>query len=312
MAGSKAIAVIKLTYWLLLLSALLVPPHSVAAFDRTDYLTVIGAQDVPLNVVAVGPVDAPGILFIHGIGQSHLSWERQLASDLADRFRLVAFDLRGHGNSGKPWNDEAYDNTEVWAEDLNNVIAATQLESPVLVAWSYGTLVALDYVRHYGTDDIAALNLVGAYGGLITAPPADPDEVGTQEFASLRKLQASPDLRDNIEASRGMVRWLTARSMSDDWYDRAAMIGLMLPRYARVSMLKRPFDTTDLIDALDILVLLSVGAQDGGTPVSMGEELVTKVSGMSLSVYTDAGHSPFLEDWERFNVELATLVEDAN
>jgi alpha/beta hydrolase fold len=44
----------------------------------------------------------PAIVFIHGFMQSHLSWMRQTASPLADGFRLVTYDVRGHGGSDKP------------------------------------------------------------------------------------------------------------------------------------------------------------------------------------------------------------------
>src|SRR5258707_13952937 len=44
----------------------------------------------------------PEILFIHGFSQSHMSWMRQADSHLAKEFRIVSYDLRGHGHSGKP------------------------------------------------------------------------------------------------------------------------------------------------------------------------------------------------------------------
>ena len=49
-----------------------------------------------------GNPTGPEILLIHGFSQSHLSWMRQVDSDLAKEFRIVTYDLRGHGNSDKP------------------------------------------------------------------------------------------------------------------------------------------------------------------------------------------------------------------
>ena len=42
------------------------------------------------------------IVFIHGFSQLHLSWSRQYGSALAREFRLITYDLRGHGQSDKP------------------------------------------------------------------------------------------------------------------------------------------------------------------------------------------------------------------
>jgi non-heme chloroperoxidase len=63
---------------------------------------------VKLHVREWGKVDAPAILFIHGWSQNHLCWRKQHESQLADRFRLVAFDLRGHGMSEAPEAQDQY------------------------------------------------------------------------------------------------------------------------------------------------------------------------------------------------------------
>src|SRR6476661_1054688 len=56
-----------------------------------------------------GNPNGPEILFIHGFSQSHLSWIKQVTnSDLAKEFHVVTYDLRGHGNSDKPFEPERY------------------------------------------------------------------------------------------------------------------------------------------------------------------------------------------------------------
>ena len=67
-----------------------------------------------LHVAETGNPDGRPILFIHGFSQCSLSWGRQLSSDLADDDRLIAMDLRGHGQSDKP--RDAYGESKLWAD----------------------------------------------------------------------------------------------------------------------------------------------------------------------------------------------------
>ncbi|WP_107487064.1 alpha/beta fold hydrolase [Streptomyces thermolilacinus] len=60
-----------------------------------------------LSAKAYGNPAAPGILFVHGLGRSSLSWHRQV-EHLAARLRLVTFDMRGHGASSVPDSPDAY------------------------------------------------------------------------------------------------------------------------------------------------------------------------------------------------------------
>ena len=55
-----------------------------------------------LHLVETGNSSGRPILFIHGISQCWLTWSRQLSSDLAEDYRLVAVDMRGHGLSDRP------------------------------------------------------------------------------------------------------------------------------------------------------------------------------------------------------------------
>ncbi len=56
----------------------------------------------------------------------------QFESSLADEFRLVALDNRGHGMSEKPLEEEDYTDERLWADDLAAVISALDLDRPVL------------------------------------------------------------------------------------------------------------------------------------------------------------------------------------
>ena len=104
--------------------------------------TVQGGGGLRLHVRKWGRPDGPPILLIHGISASHLCWARQYQSKLAKEFRLVAYDLRGHGMSQAPLEPEHYTNAKLWADDVAAIIQQLGLERPVLVGWSYGGYIS--------------------------------------------------------------------------------------------------------------------------------------------------------------------------
>ena len=63
---------------------------------------ILGGGGLKLHAREWGNPEGFPLLFIHGWSQNHLCWARQYDSALADEFRLVAYDLRGHGMSEAP------------------------------------------------------------------------------------------------------------------------------------------------------------------------------------------------------------------
>ena len=105
---------------------------------------IVGGGRLQLHVREWGKADAPPILFIHGWSQNHLCWAKQYESVLADEFRLVAYDLRGHGMSEAPLEPEHYTDGNLWADDVAAIIEALGLDRTALVGWSYGSFVICD------------------------------------------------------------------------------------------------------------------------------------------------------------------------
>jgi len=81
----------------------------------TTVRAVRGGGGLRLHVREWGNPDGPPVLFIHGWSQSHLCWAKQYHSALAQKFRLVAYDLRGHGMSEAPPEPGHYTNGRLWA-----------------------------------------------------------------------------------------------------------------------------------------------------------------------------------------------------
>ena len=88
------------------------------------------------------------VVLVHGLASNARFWDL-VADILSDSFAVIALDQRGHGESDKP--DAGYDFAAV-ARDLDAVIKALGLVSPVVVGHSWGGNVALEYARTYSSQ----------------------------------------------------------------------------------------------------------------------------------------------------------------
>jgi pimeloyl-ACP methyl ester carboxylesterase len=283
---------------------------ALAATPGLTFSYVEGSGGVPLNMVQAGPADAPEILFVHGMSQSYLAFGPQLGSALTARFRLVAFDLRGHGNSGKPWRGEDYAGSRIWAEDVAAVIAAAKLKRPLVVAWSFGGNVCMDYVHHHGTDGLAGINLVSTLGGLVSIPP-NPSPAFAKSWAELA-LRESPDIAENIDGFHRAASGLSAH-LSQAQQDIAFATGMMQTGIARHAIkAKAPIDNSGLLASIAVPVLISVGTLDLFTPLTSAHQAAGALRQGQVSVYDDVGHFISAETPERFNRELAAFAVKAH
>ena len=201
-----------------------------AMAERMVTRTVRGGGGLKLHVREWGNADGPPILFLHGWSQNHLCWAKQYRSALADRFRLVACDLRGHGMSEAPLEPEHYTVDQLWADDAAAIIDELGLDRPVLVGWSYGAFVIGDYLRAYGQDRIRAINFVG--GAVKLGEAAFGAFIGPGFLDHFADLTAA-DLPTNIRAMPAFVRGLTAKPLAADEFESALCCGMAVPARIR-------------------------------------------------------------------------------
>jgi non-heme chloroperoxidase len=256
---------------------------------------------VTLAVQEWGNPTGPEILFIHGFAQSNLSWSRQVKSDLAKDFRLVTFDLRGHGNSDKPLVPEAYRDSKHWAADIDAIIRQTGLRKPVLVGWSFGGRVINDYLTHYGDASIGGINYVAA--ATVTKPGMLGPIVG-----QLLPLMASDDLATNIEATRRFLVACFKVQPSADHMATALASSMMVPPAVRSFFPGRQDVYDSALGRLSVPVLVTQGRDDLIVLPAQSEHMLTMVKHARGSFYDDVGHEVFYEAADRFNAELAAFV----
>jgi non-heme chloroperoxidase len=266
---------------------------------------VIGGAGVRLHARDCGDPDGPAIVFVHGWSQCDLCWQAQLGSSLVARFRMVTFDLRGHGSSERPPAPGGYTDERLWADDLAAVLDQLAVERPVLVGWSYGGFVIGDYLRAHGDAAIAGVDLVG--GAVRLTPPAF-EHIGPG-FLENAPGACVPDLATNIAAIQRFLRRSTVRPLPDELRDAALGWNMAVPPAVRGALIARRIDDDDVLSRLTVPVLVTHGRQDEIVLPSMAEHVLDVCPTAVASWYDGVGHMPFLEDAERFDRELAEFVE---
>lgn len=267
--------------------------------------TIKGGGGLDLHVREWGNPAGHAILMIHGWSQSHLCWQRQFDSPLAEDFRLVALDNRGHGMSAAPLSLEAYADSALWAQDIAAIISELRLVRPLLVGWSYGGLIISDYVRVCGQDDIAGINFAGA------ATVLNESAFGTligPGFLENFEGATAPDLPTNIEAMKRFLHVCFELPLDASDFETALAYNMVVPAQVRLNLGSRDLDNTDILQTLAVPVLVTHGRQDCVVLPAAGEHILQHCSTAQASWYEAAGHAPFLEDAARFNRELSEFV----
>ncbi len=271
--------------------------------------TVRGGGGLQLHVREWGRADGPPVLFLHGWSQSHMCWAKQYESALADEFRLVACDLRGHGMSEAPLDTEHYADGRLWADDVAAILDHLHLGRSVLVGWSYGAFAIGDYLRAHGQDRTAAINLSGGADKL--GPAAFGRFIGPGFLDHFAGATAD-DVPTNIAAMRSFVHTCIRKPVSADDLETAVCWNVMVHPRVRANLGVRELDYDDVLGALRVPLLLSHGRADTVALPAMAEHILDICPTAVASWYDGVGHVPHLEEPERFNRELADLCRRAH
>ena len=267
-------------------------------------ITVKTPDGLTISAQEWGNPNGPEILLIHGYAQSHMSWMRQVNSDMAKEFRIITYDLRGHGNSDKPLDPAKYKDNKAWGDEVKAVMDAAGLKRPVMVGWSYAGRVMSDYVTTHGPDRLAAINFVDA------SIKGIPEFVGDnlKNFAPMM----SEDLATNINGTRAFLRGCFELQPTAEDFEIMLSFNMMVPPKVRAGLAGRALDATAVMQKLKIPVLVTHGDLDKNSKLGNSQYTASVIPGSRLSVYKGIGHAPFYEDAARFNAELTAFVREAN
>lgn len=257
-----------------------------------------GPDGTRLSARLAGPEDAPPIVLVHGFSMSSLSFSRQLGGPLAQRFRLIAPDLRGHGMSQQGADLTALGEGRTWAGDLQAAVGAFTRTPPLLVGWSYGGRVLCAHFAH-GGEAVGAMFVSSVTDDVLPdgKPPHGP-------AASLLPAMLEADDAVAIAATIAFVDAMTAAPLPPPDRDRLIATASAVPRLVRQNMRALRSDNHALLQSLALPVLALHGQEDRVIRPAAAMAIADTAPNGSRVLLDGVGHAPFLEDAPRFDAEV--------
>ncbi len=245
------------------------------------------------------------LVMIPGWSQSAAQFEAQTEALSAGR-RVIAIDMRGHGESDKP--EHGY-RIQRLAMDVRNAIEALGLERASLLGHSMGCSVIWCYLDLFGEEGLERLVLVDQMP--CVAARSEWSEQERQDAgaifdgAGLYETIAALAGPDGVETTKGFVG-----SMFTDGFpaERVAWVierNLMMPRRHAASLLLNHAmqDWRDLIPRIALPTLI-VGGRASLIDWRSQEWMQRQIAGSQLEIFEEAdggNHFMFMENPERFN-----------
>ncbi|WP_291812124.1 alpha/beta hydrolase [Limnobacter sp.] len=267
---------------------------------------VYSSNGVKLSFSEYGNPNGQPVLFIHGWSQSKEIWQQQLTASELQSYRLIAFDLRGHGQSTKTMNPAEYVSGNNWADDISAVIRKLNLRNVTVVAHSYGAIALMDYLSLYGDKNIRAINFVGALNGM--GSQSVKAYIGP-DFERI-KLATSERFNDQIDGVIALAKANYGNAVDRDIYARGVAASMLTPYYVRRYIFARQVDHTDTLRSIRVPVVFSHGQLDQAVLARSAVDMSSKLQGSKVTVYEESSHAPFVTEPAKFNAGLVAFIEN--
>jgi len=262
-------------------------------------------KGVRLHVRDQGPKDKPAILLIHGFSSSLHTWD-EWANALSQDFRVVRFDLPGHGLTG-PVEDSDYSTDRIHRliEGLREKlgierwsVAGNSLGG--LIGWSYAVATP---------DKVERLVLLDSAGF--------PRETWPLAIRAAR----SPIITTLF--GKLTPRALVVKNLSEVYHHDDRITDTLVTRYhtimrregnrdATATLMQQPeegFPNPDTIKTLPMPVLLMWGEKDPWVPLTELEKFKAALPKAQVITYPDLGHMPMEEDPGRTVIDALNFLK---
>jgi len=291
--------------------------------EGSSFESIPRADGSELHVELYGPEDAPPIVLTHGWGVDSRVWYYTKKA-LGNRFRLIAWDLPGLGESGKPDNNDF--RLERLADDLNAVLELAGDRPAVLLGHSIGGMTTLTWCRLFPA------RLRRRVAGLVLVDTSYTNPVKTATASGFFQTIQRPI----VEPLLHLIAWLSPLVWAMNWLsylNGTSHIVSILAGFAgsetrgqldfatRFPVLASPgvqargvlamlrYDATSTLSTIAAPVLVLAGHLDRMTIPEANQFIAGQIPNGVFLELSPGGHMSILEQHEQFNEAVSEFVE---
>lgn len=261
-------------------------------------MAFVRSNGIVLHYRVHGRDGAPAMALANSLGTDARIWDGVI-DILADSYRVLSYDKRGHGLSDAPAGDYSLDDH---VADLTGLLDHAGMDRVALAGVSVGGLIAQGFaLRH--PDRLTALVLCD------TAPQLGEAAMWDGRVRTIRQRGLTA-IADGI-----MERWFSPdfrRTQPDQlagW--RNMFLRCEVEGYCGTCATLRDSDLRGQVGRIETPTLVVVGEHDGSTPVAMVRGCAEAIPGARFEIIPDAGHIPSIEQPEQLAALMTNFLKEA-
>ncbi|CEG23892.1 Putative non-heme bromoperoxidase BpoC [Planococcus massiliensis] len=236
------------------------------------------------------------LVFIHGLGSSHAMFEAE-AEHFQNGFRVIRYDARGHGQSGKPGKYTLNDHIE----DLRALLDYLQIDQAHILGVSMGSYIAQGFVLAHPERVEKLILVVSKSNGKTSS---------TQEL--IERYQEEIDGMDELETMAHLSQYMFHNLKAvGRWQADLAKLEkpLTLTQQAAANKALEGFDFRASLPSITADTLIISGTHDGLNPPERGREIASFIPGSRFVEFEKSGHAPNVEEPEKFLQVIGEFLE---
>ncbi|MDM9379228.1 alpha/beta hydrolase [Chlorogloeopsis sp. ULAP01] len=247
------------------------------------------------------------IFLIHGWMMNHQFFKYNIPV-LAQTHRVVTMDIRGHGYSGK---QEINWTLQQAARDVRQIVNYLDLSEVILVGWSMGTTLIHNYFDQFGGEKLKGAVFIDMTPYLLKTEDWEHAVFGKMDLQAAVNL-ASSIIKDRMQIAEKFVpgcfnvNQVVDPALRESWMRES----MLTPNSAMVAFWLDmvTYDWRSHLAQIPVPVLLCYGAHSAVYPTQLGKHMHERIHNSQLIMFEYSGHSPFWEEPERFNAEVARFA----